>query len=475
MADQSIKNLRGPARRNFLRWIGAAGAAVALERSKLLNFIWDQGGDAMAQEASCSLTNRSVHIVGGNGSFSWFQLLWPHIEIAEAGNPDFAYHAPGAGYRYTGGDRDFFYGPEAPWQSGNQPMPGYEVTGFMTGANETHTQTPVTSATVASNASMLATVASIQRADPSLLPVIGVGPVNLGAAPGSPSIATVPSAQGMVELFNSAASQLTLAATEDQQLYETYYKAIVGLRKAADLPTWKRHLDVTKTAANLLGRNLAGLLAPTQADLDDYGVTALAASQASDSAKQRLTNLARALISTARSFELGLTNSVIIALAPGATSDNQFTDPHAAFNNMGSLNDTILALGTILNAFYADLAATPDQACSGENLDKSVVFTAHGDTPKTPLQRDAWPDSTPGNSNWMYAMGAGHLRTGWYGGVRANGNIDGFDPATGQLVAGQSASVTSTAAGAAVAYAVAKGDIDRVDTFSPPDISGIIK
>ncbi|MEZ4300005.1 MAG: hypothetical protein R3B70_33965 [Polyangiaceae bacterium] len=40
----------------------------------------------------------------------------------------------------------------------------------------------------------------------------------------------------MVDLFNSSASQALLALQENKDLYETYYKAILGLREAAGRP-----------------------------------------------------------------------------------------------------------------------------------------------------------------------------------------------------------------------------------------------
>ena len=472
----SMRDLRGDSRRNFLRWIGAAGAAFALERSKLLNFLLDEGGSAMADPAACATTNKSVHIVGGNGSFAWFQLLWPHLEVAKAMNGDFAYHAPGDGFEFLGGDKPFYFGPEAPWiQNG---VPTRPVTAYIAGKNETHTQTPVSAAIVSAGTSMMAAVASIQVANPSLLPVIGVAPVNLGVAAGAPSLATVPSAEGMVDLFNSAASQLTLAAQADRDLYETYYKAIVGLRRAAGRPTWKAELDVTKTASNLIGKNLALQLEPTAQDLSAYGITAMLASGVSTATKERLGNLGRSLITAAKAFRLGLTNSVIVGLSPGATSETQFTDPHPMFSggNFANLQLTCKFLGMILDGFYKDLAASPDPACSQQNLADGVVLTVHGDTPHSPLQRSAWPDATPADSNWMYVMGAGHLATGWFGGVKADGSVDGFDPTTGAAVPGQPSSTTSTAAGAAVAYAVAKGNLKRVkDFYAGPDLTALLK
>jgi len=476
MSNPRLKDLRGDSRRTFLRLFGAAAAAYAIDRTRALNWLFDQGGDALAGPATCALTNRSVHIIGGNGSFAWFQLLWPHLDVANSADKTVAYHSfdvPGLPYNPGGSDKPFYYAPEAPWVTNGTPT--RPVTGFMAGANETHTQTPTTPNIVASNATMLATVASIQRSNPSLLPVIGVEPVSFGNANGAPSISTVPSAQGMIELFNSAASQLTLFAKQDQALYETYYKAIVSLRYAAGRPTWTRHLETAKTATNLLGRNLSALLTPTQADLDSYGITALNASTAGASAKMRLTNFGRALITTAKSFKLSLTNSVILGLSPGATSEQTFVDPHVVFDDMSSLKSTVTALGAILNGFYNDLDTMVDPSCMKGKLSQSTILTVHGDTPHTPLQASAWPDATPKNSNWMYVMGGGHLRTGWFGGVHSDGSVDGFDPASGMAVPGKPSNETSTAAGAAVAYAVAKGDMKLVTPFSGNlDIKGII-
>ena len=479
MSNPRLKDLRGQNRRTFLRLFGAATAAFALDRTRALNWLFDQGGDALAGPASCSPTNRSVHVIGGNGSFAWFQLLWPHLDVVASKNASFAYHSfdvDGTLYTPGGGNMPFYYAPEAPWMEGGKPT--RPVTAFMSGANETHTQTPTTPAIVSNNSTMLATVASIQRANPCLVPVIGVEPVSFGTAAGAPSIATVPSATGMIDLFNSAAAQLTLLAKEDQSLYETYYKAIVSLRDAAERPTWTRHLETAKTAANLLGQNLSGVLTPSQADLDAYGITALNSSLAGPVAKSRLTNLGRAMITASKAFKLGLTNSVIIGLSPGATSEQTFVDPHVVLegaSTQATTKATVAAIGKIFDGFYKDLAATNDPGCTGSTYADTTILTVHGDTPHTPLQGSAWPDATPKNSNWIYVMGGGHLRTGWFGGVHADGSVDGFNPATGAAMPGKSSNETSTAAGAAVAYAVAKGDMALVTPFSGEmDLKGIL-
>src|SRR5262249_40088222 len=150
-----------------------------------------------------------------------------------------------------------------------------------------------------------------------------------------------------------------------------------------------------------------------------------------------------------------------------------FVDPHVVFDpaNKTSLKATVAALGTILDAFYKDLEMRDDPTCMGGKLAKSTVFTVHGDTPHNPLQGDAWPDATPKNSNWLYVMGGGYVRSGWFGGVHADGSVDGFDPTSGAAMPGKASAETSTSSGAAVAYAVAKGSMTVVNQFySGPSI-----
>src|SRR5262245_41568779 len=93
--NPGMKELRGDSRRTFLKLVGAAGAGLALERSKVLNYLFDEGGSALADSASCAKICRSVHVIGGNGSVAWFQLLWPHLEVVASNNAAFAYHSFG--------------------------------------------------------------------------------------------------------------------------------------------------------------------------------------------------------------------------------------------------------------------------------------------------------------------------------------------------------------------------------------------
>lgn len=454
MVDQRLKNLEGRSRRHFLRWVTTAGAVLALDRAKVLDVIADSAGSAMA-DASCGATNRSVHLVAGDGGFAWFQLLWPHNEIATSGNDNFAFHAPGQAEKATDTDKDFYFAPESPWKNLDKTK---RISAFMAGQNQTHTPTPGSAATLGNGNSMLASVASIQRASPSLLPVIGLQPLNFGAAPGAPQLTTVGNADGMVQLFNSSASKMILSNAEDASLFEAYYKAFLGLEKAAGRPTYARSLRTGKTSANFLGKNLAAMLQPSAEDITKYGLNGV---------PNKLEEIGRAMITTARAFKLGLTQSVIMP----AMRD----DPHGAFQNMANLRDTVAVLGKIFDGFLDDLSLVPDPMCSGKSLADSTILTVHGDTPKDPRQRGGWPDGTPQNSNWLYVMGNGHLKTGWFGGVKADGNVSGFDPTTGDEVPGQAANATSAAAGAAVAFAVAKGDMKRVsDFYTGPSIQGIV-
>lgn len=453
MVCEKLKNLQGKSRRNFLKWTSAVGAVLALDQSEILNVIADCGGTALAQGAVAK-TARSVHLVAGDGGFAWFQLLWPHTEIAKSGNNNFAYHAFDSVVDAPT-DKPSVWGKDTPWQDLG---PKKQITGFMAGTNQTHTATPASAATVGGGQSMMAVVASIQRASPSLIPVIAIDPVTFGTAPGAPQVTTVGDADGMVQLFNSAASRVALEVAEDAALFEAYYKAYLGLVKAAGRPTWTKQLSTGKSAANFLGQNLADKLAPSADDLMRYQVT--------NGTPNRLAQIARALITSARAFKLGLTQSVIMP----AMRD----DPHGAFGDMNNLNMTTSSLCRYMNEFMKDLNVT-DPLDSGKAIADNVVLTVHGDTPKNPRDRGGWPDGTPANSNWLYVMGNGYIKTGWFGGVKANGDVAGFDETTGNEVNGRPANATSAAAGAAVAFAVAKGDMNRVkDFYTGPAIDALV-
>jgi hypothetical protein len=455
--DDRLKDLRGTSRRDFLRWTATVAAAMGLERARYLNVLNDTAGYAMAQAASCASTMRSVHLIGGNGGLANFQLLWPQVEIAMGNNQNYAFHALGQAQQVQGTDKPLVNAPESPFKTLG---PKRQISAFMAGNNETHTGTPQSAATIGTGMSMLGAVAAIQMANPTLLPVIGVNPLNFGTAPGAPAIATVANAGGLVDLFNSAASRTLLTTPDAADLHERYYKAFLGLNRAAGRQTMVKSYNVGKVAANLLGRNLADQLRPTAADDQRYGINAGTAT--------KFVEIARGMMTALKAFRLGLTSMVVLP----AMRD----DPHGLFGNGNQEAARVaLTLGRIFDAFMAEASTIPDPACSGKTLGDTIVMTVHGDTPKTPLNRGGWPDGTPGNSNWMYVFGNGYLKTGWFGRVTTGNQAITFDPVTGNDAPGQPTSSTSNAAAAAVAYAVAKGDMRRVqDFYRGASINGII-
>jgi hypothetical protein len=454
MSKSRLSSLEGSSRRQFLRWSAAAAAVLALDRAKVLEVVADSAGVAMADEAAGAATNRSVHLVAGNGSFAWFQLLWPHVAVATSSDDAFAFHAKGLATKATDTDKSFYFAPESPWQELGSSK---RISAFMAGHDETHTYNPSSATNLGFGANLLAMIATIQRDTPSLVPVIAVEPVSFGAPTGPWPVATVPDAAGLVQLFASTAPSATLAVPGDGALFDAYYKTFLSLDAAAGRPTWARSVRTGKFSARLAGKNLEQLLEPSAADLLRYGIEA--------TTPDELVAMARSLITTAKAFGLGLTQTVILPVLGD--------DPHTAFEDMNQLQATVRSLGRILDAFMNDLGAMPDPLCSSRSIADGTVLTVHGDTPKNPLQKAGWPDETPGNTNWLYAMGNGYLRTGWFGGVKADGTLCGFDPATGAEVADQPSDATSRAASLAVAYAVAKGDTAWIRDFLPLVEGGI--
>ncbi|HJZ86370.1 MAG TPA: hypothetical protein VKN99_14415 [Polyangia bacterium] len=439
--------LRGASRRDFIRWGIYVGGLLGVRPWRIFEVLEDTGGKALAAQAACLSTNRSVHIVAGNGGQAWFNLLWPHVDVAQSGNDRFAFHAFGEGGLLAGTDKPLYLGPQAPWRSYGISK---AVTAFMAGTNEAHTQRPISSSTIGTGVGLFAACAALQSSAPTLVPVIGISNLPYGNAPGAPSVATVPSADGMVGLFDSAASRMggVLSAGGDAALFEAYYKAYLSLSAVATRPTMTKSYNTAKTASNLLGRNLSSQLQPSSDDLARYGVSL--------SSQTKLLELAKALITTAKAFKLGLCNCVLIP----ALQD----DPHPAFADPPGLVDTVTTIGKSLDGFMADLMAVDDPTCAGRKIGDNVIISIHGDTPKDPLIRAAWPDGTPNDTNWIWVLGNGYLKTGWFGGVGVDGSTRTFDPDTGAESPGGSAG-TAMAASAAVAYAVCKGDIRRVNDF----------
>jgi len=530
MSNWKLKDLRGEQRRTFLKMCTVVAAAVGIERSKLLNFLSDEGGSGLA-EAAGSTFGRSLIVPAPNGSQAWFQELWPVADVGLkacqnanvpgltsqfGGFSSYLYtsqygYNPGSGYRgtytsgkgnvipslpagvksWSGGDRPFFYGPDAPWFDHSTGTPKYPVSAFMSGKDETHTEFPTSSTSLSGNSTMVAALASLGSAGSgAIVPVLGIDPVKYGRAPGAPEVATVPSSAGMIDLFNSAASQFALISKNDQELFEVYYKALVGLRKSSSRSTWLPQMSVTKNAARIIGLNFASQLTPTSQDLSDFGIQEMLDGAASSSSymtpsqKNQIEEFGRVLIVVAKAFTLGLSKTAIVALSPGPTSDTTFTDPHVTFDNSTLMNqgrNTTKHLGKVLNGFYNYLSQQTDPESVTEKLDQNTTFVAYGDTPHTPLQGNAWPDATPDGCNWLYVMDPkANIKNGWFGHVYANKvggkNAVGFNPVTGADDVSKTSEQVSSFASTAAVYAVARGDGNKTAEFgnSPNIISGLI-
>src|SRR5277367_2128309 len=144
MVDSRLKDLRGPGRRQFLKWSTAVAAALGLERSRYLDALCGSAGSAMADTAACSSTAKSVHLIGDNGGLAWFTQLFPYPDIAQANNPAFAYYAT-TSTAAKGTDNPLVYSPDSPFQS----LPANrQMTAFVAGTNQTHTKTPTSGLTL---------------------------------------------------------------------------------------------------------------------------------------------------------------------------------------------------------------------------------------------------------------------------------------------------------------------------------------
>jgi len=355
------------------------------------------------------------------------------------------------------GDHALVRGPAAPLFANKK------MTAFVCGGNDTHaTATLNNVATVATGVGMFAAAAAIQTAAPTLVPSIAIAQVPYGVAAGAPALASVPNAAGMVDLFNSASSLAggALANASDAALFEAYYKANLSLHAAAARPTMTPGLLTGKVAANLLGKNLASQLKPQAADLARYGITS--------GTPAKLSAIGNTLITTAKAFSLNLTSHVMLPIF--------LDDPHGAFGDMPTLASTVQAYGKMLDAFMADLMAVDDPMCAGRKIGDNLVMAWVGDTTKDPFNASGWPDGTANNSNVMWVMSNGWNKAGWFG-QDTGGALTTWNPTTGaDDPAGTLTSVQLAApAGAAVLFAVAKGDMRRVsDFYRGMDIGGIV-
>jgi hypothetical protein len=458
MTTPRFLDLRSRDRRNFLKWCTAAAALLGLERTRMLNVLSDTAGVAAADSLQTNM-RRFVGIVAGNGGFSWFQLIWPHVDIAKSTDPNVAFHAMGQAIPAQGTTNPWIYAPESPFQ---QAGPNWQMTALMSGTNETHTSTPVSAASLASGVGMFAGIAADQKTRLStLVPVVATQRMlaSYQSADNSPSPAPVPNSDGVVSLFSSQASQRLLQKSDDARLYEATYKAFTALAASTQCNKNLAGYRTGQVASNVLGDNFTSQLTMSNDDMARYGVVG---------APTALAAFAKDLWMALRLFQYDLSSMYLM------TAFND--DPHGAFAGGDAMPQAhSKVLGQIFDAWRADAATIPDPSAPGLTLADNLVFTVSGDTPKTPLNRMGWPDGTPNGSNWVYAMGNGYLKTGWFGGVHADGTVSGWDPATGADKPGQQSSVTANAAAAAVYFATTAGmgDVVTATRGSVSNIAGV--
>ncbi len=220
MVDQKLKDLRGAGRRNFLKFATTAGAVLALDRAKVLDVIADTAGVAMADNGTCNLTNRSVHLVGGNGGFAWFTQLFPQIDQATSTDPAVAFYAQGKAIKATDTDKPLYYSPDTPWtdldkgkrisrrcswRARTRRIPRRRTPGGMTverGSEHDGGHSRVDSARDAF-------APSGHRRQPRRI---------RNRAPARPASRPSPTPTRMVQLFNSAASRALLSQPQDAAL-----------------------------------------------------------------------------------------------------------------------------------------------------------------------------------------------------------------------------------------------------------------
>ncbi|MEO8552122.1 MAG: hypothetical protein ABI678_19225, partial [Kofleriaceae bacterium] len=187
---------REVSRRALIQWSLAAGAALGVSRGTILEVLERTAGKRTALAAAASPTKRSVHIRGGQGGCAWYQLLWPHVDVAagrKAGSSWTFSAAQTVSVANT--DRPLTIGPNTPWAT----LPANrQVTALMAGVNEIHNQTPPKVVRALPTGSMFA-IASVLQADiPTVVPVITVGSVGFGDAPGAPHAASATGADAIV-------------------------------------------------------------------------------------------------------------------------------------------------------------------------------------------------------------------------------------------------------------------------------------
>ena len=456
--------LRGTSRRDFIRGVFAASAALGLGPVRALDMLEKMGGSALADQAKPYFM---VNIVLGTGALSRATVIWPVRQVIEQNDPSFAIDGP-VETRFS----------KAKLANGrtlyNRVVDGKPVFGdkpwtvFVAGTSQAHStfQTfngNTVQITQGGNANLFSAAASIQSALHALIPAIGVqrggqNPVFAPAPGGAPAPSNVPNGRAMVGLFSSSASQLMsrLAPDNNRALFQQYYTAFLGLAKWAKHPTYDRVRTDVRTALNLVVKNLTNELQVKSGQVAQWGGNI---AQADD----RLRDITEVLIVTANAFRMGLTAQVTLP----AFND----DPHGAF--AGNPTELFDGFARSLQSFQNELNNTQDPVMTGKRVGDRLVMTLSGDTTKDPFQRSGWPDGTPGGMNLLFVQGSGLIPGGWFGDVTPNSRVN-WDPTTGRNDGNVPTAACTSAACGAVLYAVSGGNKDAVRQHYSGPLDGVI-
>lgn len=454
--------LHGASRRDFIKGVFAASAALGLGPTRALEMLDHMGGTALADQAAPYFM---VNIVLGTGALSRATVIWPVPRVIEQNQPNFA---------IDGVERFQKAALPAGRTLYNRVVDGKPVFGskpwsvFVAGTSNAHSAFPAFNGntvqiTQGGNANMFAAAAQIQTALHALIPAIGVqnGAQNPNYNPvpaGAPAPSIVPNGRAMVGLFSSAASQLATRLKPDanQALFSQYYTAFLGLARWAGRPTYERVRSDVGTAMGLVVKNLTSELEVKPGQVAQWG-GGIAESD------DRLRAITEVLIVTSNAFRLGLTAQVTLP----AFND----DPHGAFaGNPTSLFD---GFARSLQSFQNTCDNTKDPVASQKRVGDRLVMTLSGDTTKDPFERSGWPDGTPGGMNLLFVQGAGHIQPGWIGDVTPNSRVN-WDPNTGKNDGNQPTGLCTSAACGAVLYAVAGGSKDAVRNYYNGPLDGVI-
>lgn len=464
--------LRGSSRRDFIKGVLTASAALGLGPLRALEVLDQMGGSALAADG-CVQAQRMVHLVAGNGGLAWFTLLWPAPRAITGYQPGYAYDNPQRAQLIQGvPDGRTLYvrtGPSGKtlWQDYGEKK---RVSALLCGTSGMHEDAPVKPsnsntlpAGVGGPVGVNAGAAAIQAPLKALVPAIGIQhkgkDMPFGRAAGAPAPASVPGAAQMVGLFSSAASRLAdrLQSPRNQQLFEQYYKAFLTLSRTADKPTYQRAYSDSKVAVSLLTQDLGSRLAADPAVVARW----IGPAVVDDTVKR----MAEALLVTANAFKLGLTSLVSIPVFED--------DPHSGFADLTRLARIADGTAGALQGFLDELSLVKEPVCSTRALSDNVVLLVSGDLPKTPFAAANWPDAVPGNANWVYLMSQGFVKPGWHGEVRTDGKTF-QNPATGKLDASVPEATVTSGALASVLYAVTRGDKRALRDQFTGDIDAIV-